>query len=139
MEIRVQIVFHELHGPPSATHRCCRMSSAPDAEGRSRTFDRIFTLTNQRGTVSTGIELLCVSIASPWVKGRRVSVPLRPRGRILKQRLSDHGLVQILHNLPAGNWAGGERGIACLPDPVAVFKSGVDKASSTPPRSGLPR
>jgi hydroxypyruvate isomerase len=46
----------------------------------------------------------------------------------LKQRLRDHGLAQVLHNLPAGNWAGGERGIACLPDRVDEFKAGVDQA-----------
>jgi hydroxypyruvate isomerase len=34
----------------------------------------------------------------------------------------------VLHNLPAGNWAGGERGIACLPDRIAEFESGVDRA-----------
>ena len=47
---------------------------------------------------------------------------------ILKRQLRDHGLVQVLHNLPAGNWAAGERGIACLPDRVAEFKAGVDSA-----------
>ncbi len=34
----------------------------------------------------------------------------------------------VLHNLPAGDWAGGERGIACLPDRVAEFRAGVDRA-----------
>ena len=46
----------------------------------------------------------------------------------LKAKLRDHGLEQVLHNLPAGNWAGGERGIACLPDRVDEFKSGVAQA-----------
>ena len=46
----------------------------------------------------------------------------------LKKRLDDNGLVQVLHNLPAGDWAAGERGIACHPDRVDEFKSGVDKA-----------
>ena len=41
--------------------------------------------------------------------------PYAYEAAVLKQRLRDHGLVQVLHNLPAGNWAGGERGIACLP------------------------
>ena len=48
--------------------------------------------------------------------------------QVLKQKLRDRGLVQALHNLPAGNWAAGERGIACLPDRVDEFKAGVDKA-----------
>ena len=46
----------------------------------------------------------------------------------LKRRLHDHGLVQVLHNLPAGNWAAGERGIACHPDRVDEFKAGVAQA-----------
>ncbi|MGV0908385.1 hydroxypyruvate isomerase [Martelella sp. FOR1707] len=37
---------------------------------------------------------------------------------------------QALFNLPAGDWAGGERGIGCLPDRVEEFKAGVDKAIS---------
>jgi hydroxypyruvate isomerase len=34
----------------------------------------------------------------------------------------------VLHNLPAGDWDAGERGIACLPDRVAEFEEGVAKA-----------
>lgn len=37
---------------------------------------------------------------------------------------------QALFNLPAGDWAGGERGIGCLPDRVEEFKAGVDTAIS---------
>jgi hydroxypyruvate isomerase len=47
---------------------------------------------------------------------------------LLRQKLDDHGLVQVVHNLPAGNWAGGDRGIACQPDRVAEFEAGVEKA-----------
>ena len=47
---------------------------------------------------------------------------------VLRARLAEHGLKQVLHNLPAGNWAAGERGIACLPDRIAEFESGVDRA-----------
>ena len=39
--------------------------------------------------------------------------------------LDKHGLTQALHNLPAGDWAAGERGIACLPDRVGEFQDGV--------------
>ena len=46
----------------------------------------------------------------------------------LKRRLHDHGLAQVLHNLPAGTWAAGERGIACHPDRVDEFKAGVAQA-----------
>ena len=46
----------------------------------------------------------------------------------IAQRLKDHRLQLVLHNLPAGNWAGGERGIACHPDRVGEFREGVHKA-----------
>jgi hydroxypyruvate isomerase len=46
----------------------------------------------------------------------------------LVQRLKAHGLTQVLHNMPAGDWAGGERGIAILPGRADEFKAGVEKA-----------
>lgn len=46
----------------------------------------------------------------------------------LKARLDQFGLTQVLHNLPAGDWGAGERGIACHPDRVEEFQAGVDKA-----------
>ena len=46
----------------------------------------------------------------------------------LAERLARHGLVQVLHNLPAGDWEGGERGIACHPDRVGEFQDGVGRA-----------
>jgi len=46
----------------------------------------------------------------------------------LAAALTVHGLRQVLHNLPAGNWDAGERGIACHPDRVAEFREGVARA-----------
>ena len=46
----------------------------------------------------------------------------------LAECLKKHSLVQALHNLPAGDWAKGERGIACLPDRVGEFQDSVGKA-----------
>ena len=42
--------------------------------------------------------------------------------------LHQHGLQQALFNLPAGRWAEGERGIACLPGRENEFQEGVGKA-----------
>ena len=42
--------------------------------------------------------------------------------------LNQNGLKQVLHNLPAGDWAGGDRGIACLPDRKTEFEEGVGLA-----------
>lgn len=46
----------------------------------------------------------------------------------IKQRLDANNLTQVLHNLPAGDWGAGERGIACHPDRVQEFKEGVERA-----------
>ena len=46
----------------------------------------------------------------------------------IRERLDRNGLALVLHNLPAGNWDGGERGIACHPDRVAEFREGVSRA-----------
>ena len=46
----------------------------------------------------------------------------------IRAELDKHGLTQVLHNLPAGNWDGGERGIACHPDRTAEFREGVATA-----------
>jgi len=46
----------------------------------------------------------------------------------LAAELAKHKLEQVLHNLPAGDWAKGERGIAVLPDRVGEFQDGVGQA-----------
>ena len=48
--------------------------------------------------------------------------------RQLAKRLHQHDLKQVLHNLPAGDWAKGERGIACDPTRISEFQDGVAKA-----------
>ncbi len=42
--------------------------------------------------------------------------------------LAPHALPLVLFNLPAGDWAAGERGIACLPDRCEEFLAGVSQA-----------
>jgi hydroxypyruvate isomerase len=54
--------------------------------------------------------------------------PYEHDAKELRRRLDEQGLAQVLHNLPAGNWGAGERGIACHPDRVAEFEEGVDRA-----------
>jgi hydroxypyruvate isomerase len=46
----------------------------------------------------------------------------------IRARLERNRLALVLHNLPAGNWEAGERGIACHPDRVGEFRDGVGKA-----------
>ena len=42
--------------------------------------------------------------------------------------LKEHSLKQVLFNLPAGNWAQGERGIAANPSRIGEFRAGVQSA-----------
>src|SRR5207302_594023 len=46
----------------------------------------------------------------------------------LQRRLEAERLSLVLHNLPAGDWEAGERGIACHPDRVDEFRAGVADA-----------
>jgi len=57
----------------------------------------------------------------------------------LKDRLSANGLTLVLHNLPAGNWDAGERGIACLPDRAGEFREGVARAIEYGSALGVPQ
>jgi hydroxypyruvate isomerase len=47
---------------------------------------------------------------------------------VVAARLKKNNLVQVLFNLPPGDWAKGERGIAVLPDRIEEFRRGVDTA-----------
>lgn len=46
----------------------------------------------------------------------------------LAARAAEAGLPWVLINTPAGDWAGGERGLAALPGREAEFRRGVDAA-----------
>ena len=43
-------------------------------------------------------------------------------------RLRDNGLRLVLHNLPPGDWDGGDRGMACDPARIGEFRAGVQAA-----------
>lgn len=46
----------------------------------------------------------------------------------LRDLLEENGLTQVLFNLPAGDWAAGDRGIAADPSRVVQFRRGVEQA-----------
>lgn len=54
--------------------------------------------------------------------------PYEHAPEVIREKLDTHGLTLVLHNLPAGDWAAGERGIACHPDRVQEFRDGVGRA-----------
>ena len=57
----------------------------------------------------------------------------------IKARLDRKGLTVVLFNLPSGNWAGGDRGIAANPDRVQEFRDGVGRAVAYAGILGPPR
>lgn len=57
----------------------------------------------------------------------------------IQAELQKHGLQLVLHNLPAGDWEGGDRGIACDPARVEEFRAGVAQAIAYAQALGVPR
>ena len=57
----------------------------------------------------------------------------------IRDRLVSNRLKLVLHNLPAGDWDAGERGIACHPDRVDEFRAGVAKAIEYGSTLGVPQ
>jgi hydroxypyruvate isomerase len=53
--------------------------------------------------------------------------------------LRQHGLQNVLFNLPPGDWAAGERGIACLPGREAECRASVARAIEYALELGTPR
>ncbi len=47
---------------------------------------------------------------------------------VLAEVVMTSGVEVVLFNLPAGNWAAGDRGIACHPERKAEFQDGVGRA-----------
>jgi len=57
----------------------------------------------------------------------------------IRARLEGNGLQLVLHNLPAGDWDAGERGIACHPERVDEFRTGVARAIDYATALGVPQ
>lgn len=57
----------------------------------------------------------------------------------IKEQLQAHRLQTVLFNLPAGNWAAGDRGIATDPHRKDEFRAGVQQALTYAKALGAPR
>lgn len=55
------------------------------------------------------------------------------------ERARAAGVQVVLHNIPSGNTAKGDRGIACLPERVDEFREGVGRAIEYALAAGCPR
>jgi hydroxypyruvate isomerase len=60
--------------------------------------------------------------------GVEVLFPYELKANEVHELLRSHHLDMVLYNLPAGDWAGGDRGIAANPDRQKEFRNGVDLA-----------
>src|SRR5207302_7077969 len=61
-------------------------------------------------------------------KGVEYLSPYDHRPEVIAEQLNRHRLEQALFNMPPGDWAAGERGIAALPGREAEFRAGVETA-----------
>jgi len=65
--------------------------------------------------------------------------PYEYKAADLRSRLDTNGLKLVLHNLPPGDWAKGERGIGCHPDRVSEFRDNVGRAIEYATALGAPQ
>jgi hydroxypyruvate isomerase len=72
----------------------------------------------------------CVEYQFPYGLGSAKEIAERARAA---------GVEVVLHNLPAGDAAKGDRGIACQPARVSEFREGVDRAIEYAKAAGCPR
>ncbi|HVU49976.1 MAG TPA: hydroxypyruvate isomerase [Polyangia bacterium] len=66
--------------------------------------------------------------AKAGFKGVEYLFPYVAPAAVVAEKLHKAKLTQVLHNLPAGNWAAGDRGNAVDPARVGEFQDGVGKA-----------
>jgi hydroxypyruvate isomerase len=65
--------------------------------------------------------------------------PYAEPAEAIRAQLDRYGVQAVLHNVPAGQWEGGERGIACHPDRVDEFRAGLSRALHYARVLGVPR
>ena len=65
--------------------------------------------------------------------------PYEAPAEAIRDRLVANRLKMVLHNLPAGDWAAGDRGLACNPKRVDEFRAGVPKAIAYATTLGVPQ
>ncbi len=66
--------------------------------------------------------------AKQGFKGVEFLFPYEFSAADIRKRLDDNGLTQVLFNMPPGDWANGERGMASLPGRQGQFRDGVKQA-----------
>ena len=65
--------------------------------------------------------------------------PYEYKPETIRQLADDAGVQVVLFNAPPGDWAGGERGIGCVPGRESEFNEGVEQAAQYARIIGCPR
>jgi hydroxypyruvate isomerase len=68
--------------------------------------------------------------ANAGFKGVEFLFPYNHSAEAIADLLNGHNLTNVLFNMPAGDWAAGERGIAALPGRESEFRASVELAIS---------
>ena len=68
-----------------------------------------------------------------------IQFPYDAPAAVIRDRLQAHRLRMVLHNLPGGDLAAGDRGIACHPGRGAEFRAGVEQAIAYATTLGVPQ
>jgi hydroxypyruvate isomerase len=68
-----------------------------------------------------------------------VQFPYEAPAGVIRDRLVANRLKMVLHNLPGGDWAAGDRGIACNPARQAEFRAGVARGIEYATALGVPQ
>ena len=66
--------------------------------------------------------------AAAGFKGVEFMFPYTFDAEKIAEKLSANKLAMVLHNLPAGNWDAGDRGLACDPARIGEFQDSVSTA-----------
>jgi hydroxypyruvate isomerase len=77
--------------------------------------------------------------AAAGFRGVEFLFPYDYEPEALADLLRANGLELVLHNLPAGDWTGGERGIATLPGRQDEFRASIDTAIRYATALGCPQ
>lgn len=72
-------------------------------------------------------------------KSVEVQFPYEAPAAAIRERLVANRQRMVLHNLPAGDWAAGDRGIACNPARQDEFRAGVAQAIAYATTLGVPQ
>jgi hydroxypyruvate isomerase len=65
--------------------------------------------------------------------------PYEATAEAIRERLDANRLRMVLHNLPAGDWGKGDRGIACNPQRIDEFHAGVARGIAYARTLGVPQ